>query len=349
MFLSHLELVQYKNHENQIFDFDSKFNVFIGKNGVGKTNILDAIYYLANFRSHITSLDQLNIKQGADFFRIYGKFKNGHEVLVKYAPRSKTIEINQVKVQKYSDAFGHLPIVLACPADIFLLHDGSEERRKFIDYTIATYHKEYLQKLNLYNHFLEQRNAHIKQAELLDRELIQYYNQHLAELGHAIYAIRKPALTELEEDIILWYQTIAQQDDHLTIEYTSQLHHADLSDLLKNSLSKDLAVKRTTAGVHRDDISIKMHEQDLKKIASQGQQKSLLYALRLAQAAFLAKKLQQKPIFLLDDFSDKLDAQRQSHLIEIMQEIEFVEQWFISDTGSVADKIKENVEIFQLS
>ncbi len=201
----------------------------------------------------------------------------------------------------------------------------------------------------MYNHFLEQRNAHIKQAELLDRELIQYYNQHLAELGHAIYAIRKPALTELEEDIILWYQTIAQQDDHLTIEYTSQLHHADLSDLLKNSLSKDLAVKRTTAGVHRDDISIKMHEQDLKKIASQGQQKSLLYALRLAQAAFLAKKLQQKPIFLLDDFSDKLDAQRQSHLIEIMQEIEFVEQWFISDTGSVADKIKENVEIFQLS
>jgi len=342
VFLSHLELVQYKNHENQVFDFDSKFNMFIGKNGVGKTNILDAIYYLANFRSHITSLDQLNIKQGADFFRIYGKFKNGHEVLVKYAPRSKTIEINQVKVQKYSDAFGHLPIVLACPADIFLLHDGSEERRKFIDYTIATYHKEYLQKLNLYNHFLEQRNAHIKQAELLDRELIQYYNQHLAELGHAIYAIRKPALTELEEDIILWYQTIAQQDDHLTIEYTSQLHHADLSDLLKNSLSKDLAVKRTTAGVHRDDISIKMHEQDLKKIASQGQQKSLLYALRLAQAAFLAKKLQQKPIFLLDDFSDKLDAQRQSHLIEIMQEIDFVEQWFISDTGGLADKIKED-------
>jgi DNA replication and repair protein RecF len=349
VFLSHLELVQYKNHENRVFDFDSKFNLFIGKNGVGKTNILDAIYYLANFRSHITSLDQLNIKQGADFFRLYGKFKNGHEVLVKYAPRSKTIEINQVKVLKYSDAFGHLPLVIASPSDIFLLHDGSEERRKFIDYTIATYHKEYLQKLNLYNHFLEQRNAHIKQAEYLDQELIQYYNQNLAELGHAIYAIRKPDLKELEDDIIHWYQTIAQQDDHLTIEYTSQLHHADLSDLLKNSLTKDLAVKRTTAGVHRDDISIKMHEQDLKKIASQGQQKSLLYALRLAQAAFLAKKLQQKPIFLLDDFSDKLDAQRQSHLIEIMQEIEFVEQWFISDTGSVADKIKENVEIFQLS
>jgi DNA replication and repair protein RecF len=349
VFLSHLELVQYKNHENQVFDFDHKFNIFIGKNGVGKTNILDAIYYLANFRSHITSIDGQNISHGHDFFRLYGKFKNDHEVLVKYAPRSKTIEINHIKVQKYSEAFGHLPLVLASPADIFLLHDGSEERRKFIDYTISSYHKDYLSKLTLYNHFLEQRNAHIKQAESPDPELIQYYNQNLAELGHAIYSIRKPALTELEEDIIHWYQTIAKQDDHLTIEYTSQLHQTHLSDLLKNSLSKDLAVKRTTAGIHRDDISIKMHGQDLKKIASQGQQKSLLYAMRLAQAGFLAKKLQQKPIFLLDDFSDKLDAQRQSHLIEIMQEIDFVEQWFISDTGGLADKLVGDVKIFQLS
>ena len=349
MFLSHLELVQYKNHENQIFDFDSKFNVFIGKNGVGKTNILDAIYYLANFRSHITSLDHLNIQQGADFFRIYGKFKNGHEVLVKFATRNKTIEINRVKVQKYSDAFGHLPIVLASPADIFLLHDGSEERRKFIDYTISTYHKEYLQKLNLYNHFLDQRNAYLKQNEQPDIELIHHYNQHLSDLGQFIYQIRKDAILELKQDVLHWYQSIAKNDDQLSIEYTSQLQQNQLADLLKNSLTKDLAVRRTTAGIHRDDLAITMHGQDLKKIASQGQQKSLLYALRIAQAAFLAKKLQQKPIFLLDDFSDKLDAQRQSHLIQIMQEIKFVEQWFISDTGGLADKIKENVEIFQLS
>jgi DNA replication and repair protein RecF len=333
VFLSHLELVHYKNHENQVFDFDSKFNVFIGKNGAGKTNILDAIYYLANFRSHITSLDNLNIQQGADFFRIYGQFQNQHEVLVKFAPRNKTIEINRVKVQKYSEAFGHLPLVLASPADIFLLHDGSEERRKFIDYTISTYHKEYLQKLNLYNHFLDQRNAHLKQNERPDIDLIHQYNQHLSDLGQFIFQIRTEAILELKQDVLHWYQSIAKNDDQLSVEYTSQLQHNHLSDLLKNSLTKDLAVRRTTAGIHRDDIVITMQGHDLKKIASQGQQKSLLYALRIAQAAFLAKKLNQKPIFLLDDFSEKLDAHRQSHLLNIIKEIEFVEQWLITDTS----------------
>ena len=349
MFLSHLELVHYKNHENQVFDFESKFNVFIGKNGVGKTNILDAVYYLANFRSHITSQDNLCIQQGEEFFRIYGQFQNQHEVLVKFAPRNKTIEINHIKVQKYSEAFGHLPLVLASPADIFLLHDGSEERRKFLDYTISTYHKEYLQKLNLYNHFLDQRNAHLKQSEKPDIELIEYYNQHLSDLGQFIFQIRTDTILELKQDVIHWYQYIAKNDDQLCVEYASQLQHSQLSDLLKNSLHKDLAVRRTTTGIHRDDLAVTMQGQDLKKIASQGQQKSLLYALRIAQAAFLAKKIQQKPIFLLDDFSDKLDAHRQSHLVEIMQDIDFIDQWFISDTGGLADKIKENVEIFQLS
>ena len=349
MFLSHLELVHYKNHENQVFDFESKFNVFIGKNGVGKTNILDAVYYLANFRSHITSQDNLCIQQGEEFFRIFAQFRNQHEVLVKFAPRNKTIEINHVKVQKYSEVFGHLPLVLASPADIFLLHDGSEERRKFLDYTISTYHKEYLQKLNLYNHFLDQRNAHLKHSEPPDMELIYHYNQHLSDLGQFIFQIRTDTILELKQDVIHWYQYIAKNDDQLCVEYTSQLQHNQLSDLLKNSLYKDIAVRRTTAGIHRDDLAITMQGQDLKKIASQGQQKSLLYALRIAQAAFLAKKIQQKPIFLLDDFSDKLDAHRQSHLVEIMQEIDFIEQWFISDTGGLADKIKENVEIFQLS
>lgn len=336
MFLSHLELVHYKNHENQVFDFDSKFNVFIGENGVGKTNILDAIYYLANFRSHITSADNLNIQHRAEFFRLYGKFQDQHEVLVKYAPRSKSIEINQVRVVKYSEAFGHLPLVLASPSDIFLLHDGSEERRKFIDYTISTYNKEYLQNLNLYNHFLDQRNAHLKQSEQPDLDLIHQYNQHLSELGQFIFQIRTEVILVLKKEILHWYQTIAKNDDQLSVEYTSQLQHNQLADLLKNTLNKDLAMRRTTTGIHRDDLSITMHGQDLKKIASQGQQKSLLYALRIAQAAFLAKKLQQKPIFLLDDFSDKLDTHRQSHLIEIMQEIDFVEQWFITNTSSIS-------------
>jgi len=348
VFLYYLEIIQYKNHQNQVFEFEHKFNVFIGKNGVGKTNILDAIYYLANFKSHITSLDSLNINHDSDFFRLYGKFKNDHEVLVKFAPRSKTIEINHVKVQKYSEVFGHVPLVLASPGDIFLLHDGSEERRKFIDYTISTYHKEYLLKLNQYHQYLDQRNAHLKQSEKPDLNLIKYYDQHLSELGSFIYRVRKEAIADLKKMIIHWYQTIAQNDDQLSIEYTSQLNQGGLEDLYRNTWTKDLALRRTTAGIHRDDLTIHMHDQDLKKIASQGQQKSLLYALRIAQAEFIAAKTNKKIIFLLDDFSDKLDENRRVQLLNLMQTLTFVDQWFITDTSSASFSLSSDSKIWEI-
>lgn len=349
MFLRHLEIVNYKNHENQVFDFEAKFNVFVGKNGIGKTNILDAIYYLANFRSHISSADSLNISYTKDFFRILGILDDNHQVLVKYAPRNKSIEINQVRVQKYSEAFGHLPIVLASPADIFLLHDGSEERRKFIDYTISNFHKEYLHNLNRYQHFLDQRNALLKHNEKLDLGLIKYYNTHLSELGQAIFQVRREAIEEIRKEVLHWYRAIANQDDALNLSYSSQLLESDLTDLLENTLQKDMILKRTTAGIHRDDLTLSMNDLDLKKTASQGQQKSLLYALRIAQAAFLARKLNKKPIFLIDDFSDKLDTDRQNHLIGIMSVIDFVEQWFISDTHDLQNILSTDTQIFQLS
>lgn len=335
MFLHHLEIVQFKNHESLQFDFDHKYNFFIGKNGVGKTNILDAIYYLVNFRSHIHSIDSQNILHHKDFFRLRGVFDDHHEVVVKYAYRQKSIEVNQSKVTKYSDYFGHIPLVLASPADIFLLHDGSEERRKFLDYTISIFHKEYLQKLTEYHHYLDQRNAHLKQNETPDLSLIRHYNAHLVDLGNFIYEVRKSAVEELGLYIIQWYQEIASSDENVTIRYSSQLHETSLAVLLEANLSKDSILKRTSAGIHRDDISIEMHLLDLKKIASQGQQKSLLYAMRIAQAAYIADKLGQKPIFLLDDFSDKLDTQRKTRLLDLIQNIDFVEQWFISDTNKI--------------
>lgn len=348
MYLRHLELVNFKNHSNLVFDFDTKFNILIGKNGVGKTNILDAIYYLANFKSHIVSLDNQNILHDAPFFRLRGLFDEQHEVVVKFAPRSKSIEINQVKVQKYSEAFGHVPLVLASPADIFLLHDGSEERRKFIDYTIASYHKEYLHNLNHYQHIIDQRNAYLKNTENPDLELIKYYNRELSTFGHKIYEVRKLALSELEQDVLRWYHTIAQNLENINVSYTSQLHEYSLSYLLEHSWAKDMALKRTTAGIHRDDLRMSMSGEDVKKIASQGQQKSLLYALRLAQAEFLARKRGIKPLFLIDDFSDKLDVDRQSRLLDIMTQIDFIEQWFVTDTGKMTDNLKINANIIHL-
>ena len=349
MFLKRLELVQFKNHSQLTFDFSQKINIFIGKNGVGKTNILDAIYYLSVFRSHVQNADQLNIGHGHSFFRLLGQFSDDYDMVIKYAMRQKSIEIKGVKVTKYSEYFGHLPLVLSSPADIFLLHDGSEERRKLIDYTISIYDKLYLTRLNEYNHFLDQRNAHLKTSEVIDHNLLSYYDENLVTLGSYIFEQRKQAISELGQFITKWYQAIALSHENITISYSSQLLDHDYMTLLSQRHEKDKILKRSTVGIHRDDLKIEMSEIDIKKIASQGQQKSLLYALRIAQAEYIAAKTGKKIIFLLDDFSDKLDAYRQSHLLDIIQEIEFVQQWFISDTGSVVDKINKDVAIFKLS
>lgn len=336
MFLKRLELVQFKNHSQLTFDFSQKINIFIGKNGVGKTNILDAIYYLSVFRSHVQNADQLNIGHGHSFFRLLGQFSDDYDMVIKYALRQKSIEIKGVKVSKYSEYFGHLPLVLSSPADIFLLHDGSEERRKLLDYTISIYDKIYLFKLNEYNHFLDQRNAHLKTSELIDYTLLSYYDEKLVALGSYIFEQRKQAISELGQFITKWYQAIALSHENITISYSSQLLDHDYMTLLSQRHEKDKILKRSTVGIHRDDLKIEMSEIDIKKIASQGQQKSLLYALRIAQAEYIAAKTNKKIIFLLDDFSDKLDAYRQSHLLDIIQEIEFVQQWFISDTSSAS-------------
>ena len=204
MFLKRLELVQFKNHSQLTFDFSQKINIFIGKNGVGKTNILDAIYYLSVFRSHVQNADQLNIGHGHSFFRLLGQFSDDYDMVIKYALRQKSIEIKGVKVTKYSEYFGHLPLVLSSPSDTFLLHDGSEERRKLIDYTISIYDKIYLTKLNEYNHFLDQRNAHLKTSEVIDHALLSYYDENLVALGSYIFEQRKKAIRELGQYITKW-------------------------------------------------------------------------------------------------------------------------------------------------
>ena len=347
MFLKRLELVQFKNHAQLSFDFSQRINIFIGKNGVGKTNILDAIYYLSVFRSHIQSVDQLNIGHGQTFFRLVGEFSQDYDMVVKYAFRQKSIEIKGVKVTKYSDVFGHLPLVFSSPADIFLLHDGSEERRKLLDYTISIYNKIYLAKLNEYNHFLDQRNAHLKTNEVLDLALLSYYDKQLIALGTYIFEARKDTIRELGLLIAKWSESLALSHENITISYSSQMIDHDYKTLMGLRLEKDKILKRSTVGIHRDDLKIEMTALDIKKIASQGQQKSVLYALRIAQAEFISQKLGRKVMFLLDDFSDKLDASRKLKLLNIIQSIDFVEQWFISDTD-VNHLEEDNYEVFRL-
>jgi DNA replication and repair protein RecF len=349
VFLKRLELVQFKNHRQLVFDFSQKINIFIGKNGVGKTNILDAIYYLSVFRSHLQSTDQFNIGHGHEFFRLLGQFSDNYYMVIKYALRQKNIEIKGVKVTKYSEHFGHLPLVLSSPSDIFLLHDGSEERRKLLDYTISIYDKNYLIKLNEYNHFLNQRNAHLKTSEVIDSSLISYYDENLVSLGSYIFEQRKEAIRELGQYITKWYQAIALSHENITITYNSQLIEHDYLTLLRQRHEKDKILKRSTVGIHRDDLKIEMFEIDIKKIASQGQQKSLLYSLRIAQAEFIGAKTGKKIIFLLDDFSDKLDEHRRTLLLNLMESLTFIEQWFITDTSPASFNSCRSAKIWEIN
>lgn len=348
MFLNRLELVQFKNHQQRVLTFDTSINFIIGNNGIGKTNILDAIYYLAVFRSHIHHIDSQNILQGESFFRLVGSFEPDYDVVVKYALRQKIIEIKQVKINKYSEYFGHIPLVLSCPADIFLLHDGSEERRKLLDYTISIFDKEYLQKLLHYQQILEQRNAHLKNTEPVDKGLIEYYDGELVRNGTYIFEQRKHCVLFLTQAIEKWYSKIALQNEPIQISYSSQLLENDFGILLKNRLEKDILLKRSTVGVHRDDIEIEMLGIDIKRIASQGQQKSLLYALRFAQAEFIYHKTHQKLIFLLDDFSDKLDIHRQTQLLNTIYDIDFVDQWFLTDTNAPSFEKNDKLSVYSI-
>jgi len=351
--LNQLEIIQFKNHAHTKFEFSKPINFFIGQNGIGKTNILDAIYFLSVFRSHIQHLDSQLILHGEPFFRLKGnfqsKFSSDYEVVVKYAYRSKSIEINRLKIAKYSEYFGHIPLVISNPSDIFLLYEGSEERRKLIDYTISIQNKKYLLKLNLYQQYLEQRNAHLKNEDNIDINLLNHYNAHLSELGHYIFDIRLIFAEEFNPLISKWYEIIANKDEEISIEYSSHLKENNLADLLQKNLEKDKILKRTTKGIHRDDLKIEMNNIDIKKIASQGQQKSLLYAIRLAQAEWISMKMNQKIIFLLDDFSDKLDGMRKQMLLKSIQEIDFIEQWFITDTSDNHLEENENTAIYRLA
>lgn len=332
MILKQLKLTNFKNHTSTELEFKERVNVFIGKNGVGKTNILDSIHYLSVFKSFINLQETQLIHKDSDFFRIEGRFSNDYMVVAKYASRKKIFEINESKLKKYSEYFGHIPLIIACPADIFIFYGGSEERRKLMDYTISVFDKSYLYALNEYNAYLEQRNAHLKSDEPLDLTLIQHYDKMLVQCGESIYNKRRTYLSDLLKYIDSWYMQLSNKKEWITMKYTTQLENCEFSSLLEQSLEKDRILGRTTKGIHRDDLIIEMNGIDIKKIASQGQQKSLLYAIRLAQAELIHSKIDKKLLFLLDDFSDKLDATRMRNLLEIISKADFISQWFITDT-----------------
>lgn len=356
MYLQKISLVNFKNIISQTFDFQEKINCFVGDNGVGKTNILDAIYYLSFTKSYFNSVALQNIRHGEEFFMIEGSYilENREEKIVCSLKKGqkKVLKRNDKAYSKFSEHIGQLPLVIISPTDRDLIVDGSETRRKFIDGVISQQDKEYLQSLIQYNKVISQRNALLKYFaanRTFDALNLKIYDDRLILLGTGIYAKRKLFLEKFTPIFNKKYQTISEDKESVDLVYKSQLHSMSFEELLKNNLEKDKILQYTSVGIHKDDLSFDIGEYPIKKFGSQGQQKSYLIALKLAQFQFIKEQSNVVPILLLDDVFDKLDEHRVSKIIELVNKDEFG-QIFITDTHAerTENVIKQSNKPYQI-
>jgi DNA replication and repair protein RecF len=352
MFLKKISLINFKNYTEFDLDFSTKINCFVGNNGVGKTNLLDAIYYLSFCKSFINSIDSQNIKHDENFFVIQGEYNLSDIDENIYCGlktgRKKQFKRNKKDYERLSDHIGLLPLVLISPYDTNLINDGSEERRRFMNSVISQYDKQYLQDTIQYNNILLQRNALLKQMNKFgrdDADTIQIYNDQMIPLGFSIFEKRKAFIEELIPIFQEYYNFISDEREEINISYQSQLLESDFQDLLLNSYKKDKILQYTSQGIHKDDLLLSINNYPVKKIGSQGQQKTFLIALKFAQFDFMKKIYGYKPVLLLDDVFDKLDATRVEKIITMVADNHFG-QIFITDTNKErVKKVLEKVEI----
>ena len=338
MILKKLYLLNYKNIAENSFEFESKINAIVGKNGIGKTTILDAIYHLAVGKSYFNPLSTQNIKHGEEFFVIDGMFEKENrteQIICSYKKAQKKILKRNGKIyDKFSEHIGLIPIVLISPSDTDLIIEGSETRRKFIDNVISTFDTTYLSTLINYQKTLQQRNALLKYFALnqvYDADNLNIYNEQLSVFGHIIFTKRKDFLEKFIPVFQELYEVISENAEKVTIEYESQLHDDNLEILLVQNLQKDRITQYTNCGIHKDDVIFNIAGFPVKKFGSQGQQKSFLSALKLAQFDFIKKQTKTLPILLFDDIFDKLDAFRVQQIVNMVNDDVFG-QIFISDT-----------------
>ncbi|MFT4031166.1 MAG: DNA replication/repair protein RecF [Siphonobacter sp.] len=347
LFLERLQLSHYKSYETGNFLFSEGVNAIVGENGSGKTNLLDAIYFLSLTKSAMTTQDALAIKHGADFMLIEGLFSNNeHRNEDSYTGRRKsTITISiprrQRKIvmqekkpyERLADHIGKYPVVLMAPDDTDLVREGSEERRKFFDGVLSQQRPDYLSDLLQYNRILEQRNSLLKQfheRHYTDEDLLEAYSKPLVELAEKLYEQRKTFLAEFLPVFQEHYALLSESRESVQIRYESEVETEDFSQQFWLNRHRDVAAQRTTLGVHRDDYSFEINAYPLKKFGSQGQQKSFVIALKLAQFELLTREKGFQPILLLDDIFDKLDDRRIARLMGMMRDGTFG-QVFLTD------------------
>ena len=359
MILKTLTLINYKNFSNNTFEFDSKINCFVGANGIGKTNALDAIYHLAFGKSYFNPIALQNIQHGEDFFVVDGIFERlgkTEKIIVSLKRgQKKMIKKNGKPYEKFSEHIGFIPVVIISPADRDLIIEGSETRRKFMDGVISQSNSVYLAKLIKYTKTVGQRNALLKYFALnntFNQQTLEVYDEQLHTLGHDIFEERKKFLETFIPIFKERYKVISDGKENINLTYSSDLAEGKLLEILKENQNRDKQLQYTSKGIHKDDLDFQIDDHPIKKFGSQGQQKSFLIALKLAQFDFIKQQSGVTPILLLDDIFDKLDEQRVSHLVELVNEEHFG-QIFISDTHperteTIVKQIHQTYKMIQL-
>lgn len=338
MRLTSFKLTQFKNYDFQSVACDAPLVCFIGANGMGKTNLLDAIYYLCMGKSYFNAPDSLIANHDSDFFRLEGQFEvNGtpEHIVAKVIPRKKKeLERNRIPYPRLSEHVGLLPVVMIAPDDTYLVSEGSEARRSFLDNTLSQIDPDYLGQLILYNKLLQQRNALLKQfgeSRTYNAAMMEVYNQQMLEPARLLHDARARFMEQFRPILQEAYTQISGAAETVDCTYRSKLSDAPFEGLLKEAAEKDRLLQRTTVGPHRDDLVFTISGYPLKRFASQGQLKSFVLSVKLAQYQILAQKKKTFPILLLDDIFDKLDRQRVQHLLHLLQSQTFG-QVFITDT-----------------
>ena len=359
MHLTSLSLISFKNYEESLLKFSSTINCFVGNNGSGKTNLLDAIYYLCFCKSYFNSVDTQNILHDKPFFVVEGVFvRNDNPEKVFCAVKKgqkKIFKRNNKEYEKLVDHIGVFPLVIISPSDRDLIVEGSDTRRKFMDGVIAQSDKVYLQSLLKYNQVIAQRNALLKYFaanRTYDPLSLEIYNEQMVDLASNIYSARVNFMKKFTPVFQQYYSAISGSTELVDLVYKSQLHEQSLSSLLKDNLTKDKILQYTTCGTHKDDLLFKIGDHPIKKQGSQGQQKTYLIALKLAQFDFIKNLVGYKPLLLFDDIFDKLDDTRVEAIVRLVSEHHFG-QIFITDTHKsrteeIVRKIDDSYRIFDI-
>jgi DNA replication and repair protein RecF len=353
MYLRKLTLTNFKNYRGSDYIFSDKINCFVGNNGAGKTNLLDAIYYLSFCKSYFNPVDTQNIRHGDDFFVINGTYYRSEDspeqvqCIQKRNSRKKFL-LNKKEYDRLADHIGNFPLVMISPYDRDLINDGSEIRRKYIDSVISQFDKFYLDDLINYNKVLAQRNSLLKafaEKQTFDPGSLEVWDHQMINLGTRIFEKRKEFLTRFIPIFQHYFGFISFEDETVDVAYQSQLADNDYAALLGSNADRDRYAQFSTVGVHKDDLDFRISGYPIKKFGSQGQQKSFVIAIKLAQFDYTRNIKGFKPVLLLDDIFDKLDDLRVEQLIKLVSENNFG-QVFITDTSEErVRKIFDNMNI----